>query len=112
MEYRNQERCTPSSKGVIQLTKTDSSATLNSIVGNEPIVPTNQVLPDNFKTLIDKIIKSNDQPASITLQQRLRNDNETTKSLVIDSILPNILALTKNRFGNFLVQVALECGNL
>lgn len=64
----------------------------------------------SFKSLVDKIVKTNDQPSSIFLQQRLNSESEAIKAMIFDSILPQILALIKNRFGNFLVQCCLECG--
>jgi hypothetical protein len=66
----------------------------------------------SFKNLVDKIVKTNDQPSSIFLQQRLISETESVKSMIFESILPQILALIKNRFGNFLVQCCLECGNI
>lgn len=65
----------------------------------------------NFKFLVEKIVKTNDQPSSIFLQQRLRVETTEIKSLIFDSIMLQLLPLMKNRFGNFLVQCCLECGS-
>lgn len=62
-----------------------------------------------FHDLVDKILKNNDQPASIILQQRLKFNDFTTNQLIFDAIVPEILGLIQNRFGNFLVQCMLEC---
>jgi Pumilio-family RNA binding repeat len=67
-------------------------------------------LRSSFKGLVEKIVKTNDQPSSIFLQQRLRSETDSVKGMIFDAILPQILALIKNRFGNFLVQCCLECG--
>ncbi|KAJ3322555.1 hypothetical protein HDV06_002932 [Boothiomyces sp. JEL0866] len=63
-----------------------------------------------FKNLVEKIVKTNDQPCSIFLQQRLRVENHEVKSLIFDAIMGHVLSLMKNRFGNFLIQCCLECG--
>ncbi|KAJ3275236.1 hypothetical protein HDV01_000963 [Terramyces sp. JEL0728] len=63
-----------------------------------------------FKNLVEKIVKTNDQPCSIFLQQRLRVENHEVKSLIFEAIMGHVLSLMKNRFGNFLIQCCLECG--
>jgi hypothetical protein len=60
--------------------------------------------------LVEKIVKTNDQPCSIFLQQRLKVETPEVKSLIFDAIMAHVLSLMKNRFGNFLVQCCLECG--
>lgn len=67
-------------------------------------------LKTTFKSLVEKIVKTNDQPCSIFLQQRLRIENPEVKALIFDAIMIHVLSLMKNRFGNFLVQCCLDCG--
>ncbi|KAL5039576.1 meiotic PUF protein 1 [Batrachochytrium dendrobatidis] len=61
-----------------------------------------------FKILVEKIIKTNDQPSSIYLQQRLKTDTMENKALIFDAVLEYVIPLVKNRFGNFLVQCCLD----
>jgi hypothetical protein len=67
-------------------------------------------LKTTFKALIDKIIKTNDQPCSIFLQQRLRLD-PSSRVYIFQGVQNSLLQLTKNRFGNFLVQCCFEYAN-
>eukprot|EP00842_Homolaphlyctis_polyrhiza_P001404 jgi/Hompol1/2264/HPOL_005917-RA len=60
--------------------------------------------------IVDRIVKTNDQPSSIYLQQRLKSDSPEIKACVFDVVLQHVVALMKNRFGNFLVQCCLEHG--
>lgn len=68
-------------------------------------------LKANFKSLVEKIVKTNDQPCSIYLQQRLKSETEETKAFIFEAIMNQLLPLMKNRFGNFLVQAMLENGS-
>ena len=59
---------------------------------------------------MEKIVKTNDQPCSIFLQQRLKTENPEVKGRIFEAVMNQLLPLMKNRFGNFLVQCCLECG--
>ncbi|KAL2916048.1 hypothetical protein HK105_204472 [Polyrhizophydium stewartii] len=62
-----------------------------------------------FKILVEKIVKTNDQPSSIYLQQRLKTDPPEIKARIFEAVLQHVIMLMKNRFGNFLVQCCLDC---
>ncbi|KAJ3276303.1 hypothetical protein HK104_003690 [Borealophlyctis nickersoniae] len=64
----------------------------------------------NFHFLVEKIVKTNDQPASLLLQQKLKSAVPEVKNMIFDAILHQALPLMKNRFGNFLMQRCLEFG--
>lgn len=55
-------------------------------------------------------MRTNDQPASLLLQQKLKTATPDTKALIFDAIHSQSLSLIKNRFGNFLMQRVLEFG--
>ncbi|KAJ1336780.1 hypothetical protein BSLG_006883 [Batrachochytrium salamandrivorans] len=55
-----------------------------------------------FRVLVDKIIKTNDQPSSIYLQQRLKSDTMENRAHIFDAVYQQVISLMKNRFGNFL----------
>ncbi|KAH6571243.1 hypothetical protein BASA50_008103 [Batrachochytrium salamandrivorans] len=61
-----------------------------------------------FRVLVDKIIKTNDQPSSIYLQQRLKSDTMENRAHIFDAVYQQVISLMKNRFGNFLVQCCLD----
>ncbi|KAJ3127503.1 hypothetical protein HK098_006281 [Nowakowskiella sp. JEL0407] len=65
----------------------------------------------NFHYLVDKITKTNDQPASLLLQQKLKSATPATKELIFEAINKQSVYLMKNRFGNFLMQRCLEFGS-
>ncbi|KAJ3170258.1 hypothetical protein HDU88_008885 [Geranomyces variabilis] len=65
----------------------------------------------NFYFLVDKIVRTNDQPASLLLQQKLKTGTNDVKGMIFDAILGQAIALIKNRFGNFLMQRVLEFGS-
>jgi hypothetical protein len=60
--------------------------------------------------LVDKIVRNQDQPASLLLQQKLKSGNTEVQSQIIDAILVQTLEVIRNRFGNFLIQRCLEVG--
>ncbi|KAI8618561.1 armadillo-type protein [Chytriomyces sp. MP71] len=64
-----------------------------------------------FQHLVDKIVRTQDQPASLLLQQKLKVNNHEIRSQIMDAILHQALNLIRNRFGNFLVQRCLEVGD-
>ncbi|KAI8826947.1 armadillo-type protein [Fimicolochytrium jonesii] len=64
----------------------------------------------NFYYLVDKIVRTNDQPASLLLQQKLKTGGTDVKNMIFDAILGQAISLIKNRFGNFLMQRVLEFG--
>ncbi|KAI8808693.1 armadillo-type protein [Cladochytrium replicatum] len=61
--------------------------------------------------LVEKITKTNDQPASLFLQQKLSTAPSKFKDIIFEAINKQSLPLMKNRFGNFLVQRCLELGS-
>ncbi|KAJ3074951.1 hypothetical protein HDU98_009726 [Podochytrium sp. JEL0797] len=62
--------------------------------------------------LVDRIIRNQDQPASILLQQKLKTViNPSVRAEIQSAILEQSLNLIRNRFGNFLVQRCLEVGS-
>jgi hypothetical protein len=89
-------------------------ATANPIPSN-PVPPSkvaeSKELKSSFKSLIDKIVKTNDQPSSIYLQQRIKVESPEVKGFIFEAILAQLLPLIKNRFGNFLVQCCLDYGS-
>jgi hypothetical protein len=88
-----------------------SSMSLNMLnQGSTSTLFEQKELKTTFKALIDKIIKTNDQPCSIFLQQRLRLD-PTSRVYIFQGVQNSLLQLTKNRFGNFLVQCCFEFAN-
>lgn len=64
----------------------------------------------DWKYIVDKIVCSNDQQASIFLQQKLKVANAEQKFEMIESIIGHSYPLMINRFGNFLIQRCLEHG--
>ena len=65
----------------------------------------------NWKYIVDKIICSNDQQASIFLQQKLKVSTAELKYELVDAIIDQAYPLMINRFGNFLIQRCLEHGS-
>lgn len=66
----------------------------------------------NFQFLVDKIVKTNDQPASLLLQKKISGSSLEVKDMLFNVALPHGMNLMKNRFGNFLMQKILELGTL
>ena len=64
----------------------------------------------DWKYIVDKIVCSNDQQASIFLQQKLKVGNVEQKFEIIEAIVNQAYPLMINRFGNFLVQRCFEHG--
>lgn len=64
----------------------------------------------NWKFIVDKIVQSNDQQASIFLQQKLKVSSPEQKCDIVDAIIAQAYPLMVNRFGNFLVQRCFEHG--
>jgi hypothetical protein len=103
------------------LTKSRSNISLSTTIeGPDPSYPTSnssqmfgetKELKTTFKGFVEKIVKTNDQPCSIFLQQRLRAENAEVRALIFDAVMVHVLSLMKNRFGNFLVQCCLECAS-
>lgn len=64
----------------------------------------------NYHFLVEKIVKTNDQPASLLLQQKLKtsSDSPEIRDMIFEAILTQAIPLMKNRFGNFLMQKAFE----
>ncbi|THX86015.1 ARM repeat-containing protein [Aureobasidium pullulans] len=65
----------------------------------------------NWKYIVDKIVQSNDQQASIFLQQKLKVGTQEQKYEIVQAIIEQAYPLMINRFGNFLVQRCFEHGN-
>ncbi|PKS09721.1 hypothetical protein jhhlp_004342 [Lomentospora prolificans] len=64
----------------------------------------------NWQYIVDKIVCSNDQQASIFLQQKLKVGTAEQKFAIIDAIASQAYPLIVNRFGNFLIQRCFEHG--
>ncbi|KAK3077830.1 hypothetical protein LTS18_009145, partial [Coniosporium uncinatum] len=64
----------------------------------------------NWKYIVDKIVCSNDQQASIFLQQKLKVGTTEQKFEIVQAIIEQAYPLMVNRFGNFLVQRCFEHG--
>ncbi|KAI1108430.1 armadillo-type protein [Nemania sp. NC0429] len=64
----------------------------------------------NWKYIVDKIVCSNDQQASIFLQQKLKVGTPDQKYDIVEAIVAQAYPLMVNRFGNFLVQRCFEHG--
>ncbi|OJD11497.1 hypothetical protein AJ78_07742 [Emergomyces pasteurianus Ep9510] len=64
----------------------------------------------DWKYIVDKIVCSNDQQASIFLQQKLKVGTAEQKYEIIEAIVNQAYPLMINRFGNFLVQRCFEHG--
>ncbi|CAI4212507.1 unnamed protein product [Parascedosporium putredinis] len=64
----------------------------------------------NWQYIVDKIVCSNDQQASIFLQQKLKVGTSEQKYAIIDAIASQAYPLIVNRFGNFLIQRCFEHG--
>lgn len=64
----------------------------------------------NWKHIVDKIVCSNDQQASIFLQQKLKVGTPDQKYEIVEAIVAQAYPLMINRFGNFLVQRCFEHG--
>ncbi|KJR87333.1 Pumilio-family RNA binding protein repeat protein [Sporothrix schenckii 1099-18] len=63
------------------------------------------------KYIVDKIVSSNDQQASIFLQQKLKVGTSDQKYDIVEAIAAQAYPLMINRFGNFLVQRCFEHGS-
>ncbi|KAJ6000102.1 Armadillo-like helical [Penicillium waksmanii] len=64
----------------------------------------------DWKYIVDKIVCSNDQQASIFLQQKLKVGTTEQKYDIIEAIASQAYPLMVNRFGNFLIQRCFEHG--
>ncbi|KAK2766178.1 hypothetical protein FQN54_007694 [Arachnomyces sp. PD_36] len=64
----------------------------------------------DWKYIVDKIVCSNDQQASIFLQQKLKVGTVEQKFDIIEAITNQAYPLMINRFGNFLIQRCFEHG--
>lgn len=65
----------------------------------------------DWKYIVDKIVCSNDQQASIFLQQKLKVGTNEHKFDIVEAIIGQAFPLMVNRFGNFLVQRCFEHGS-
>jgi pumilio-family RNA binding repeat-containing protein len=65
---------------------------------------------DNWTVLVDKIVRGNDQQASILMQQKIKSVDRNEKHRMCEAIVNACSELMTNRFGNFLVQRVLEHG--
>ncbi|KKA30101.1 hypothetical protein TD95_003055 [Thielaviopsis punctulata] len=75
-----------------------------------PFIPGSgpQLNLDHF--VVDKIVRNNDQQASIFLQQKLKVGSSQQKFDIVEAIIYQAFPLMINRFGNFLVQRCFEHG--
>ncbi|KAL1903636.1 hypothetical protein Sste5346_000265 [Sporothrix stenoceras] len=74
---------------------------------NQTFLPTTE--PLNYRRLLD--LSSNDQQASIFLQQKLKVGTSDQKYDIVEAIAAQAYPLMINRFGNFLVQRCFEHGS-
>jgi hypothetical protein len=65
----------------------------------------------NWRYIVDKIVCSNDQQASIFLQQKLKCGTPEQKFDIVQAIIDQAYPLMINRFGNFLIQRCFEHGS-
>ncbi|KAI9820924.1 MAG: hypothetical protein M1826_000799 [Phylliscum demangeonii] len=64
----------------------------------------------DWRYIVEKIVRSEDQQASIFLQQKIKCGSTEQRSAIIDAALTQAYALMVNRFGNFLIQRCFESG--
>ncbi|KAJ1554490.1 hypothetical protein HK405_004925 [Cladochytrium tenue] len=64
--------------------------------------------PAGCKALVERILLTNDQVSSLTLQEVLKSGTPEEKRVVVEMACEPALALMRNRFGNFLIQRCLE----
>ncbi|KAJ2997413.1 hypothetical protein HDV02_005542 [Globomyces sp. JEL0801] len=89
------------------------SSNVNSSFSTQPFNDTND-LKNTFKTLVEKIVKTNDQPCSIFLQQRLRVESAEVKGTELQAqalcqkMKGHVIQLSCDRFGCHVMQKAIE----
>jgi hypothetical protein len=64
----------------------------------------------DWKYIVDKVVCTNDQQASLFLQQKLKAGSAEQKFEIVEAIVNQAYPLMINRFGNFLVQRCFEHG--
>ncbi|KAJ1567332.1 hypothetical protein HK405_006342 [Cladochytrium tenue] len=64
--------------------------------------------PAGCKALLERILLTNDQVSSLTLQEVVKSGTPEEKRVVVETACVPALALMRNRFGNFLIQRCLE----
>lgn len=110
MEVSRPNTATPSSGS---FTTISTSSTANNSLQQPPesYLPTDSFNPTNFHYLVDKIVKTNDQPASLFLQHKLRFSTVDVNAQIFAAIVIKAPPLMRNRFGNFLMQKVIEHGS-
>ncbi|ORY78618.1 armadillo-type protein [Protomyces lactucae-debilis] len=99
---------------------TSNTPTLNESVIWSPPSPSSEGPAESYDSrhaqgtdwtsIVDRIVYSDDQQASVSLQQRLKISSPEAKSDIVDAIVEQAFALMLNRFGNFLIQRCFEHG--
>jgi hypothetical protein len=74
----------------------------------QPITPTPGEA--DWSYLVQRIVVSSDQQASILMQQKIKNATAEEKFHMCEAIIADAVNLSSNRFGNFLVQRCMEHG--
>jgi hypothetical protein len=101
-------------QGAWNTTATMSTSSQNYVSPNEPM-NYRRLLDRNMSCdwtfVVDKIVRNNDQQASIFLQQKLKLGTQEQKYEIVQSIIAQAYSLMTNRFGNFLVQRCFEHGS-
>lgn len=74
------------------------------------VVPNEPRRREDWSALVAKIVNNSDQQASITMQQKIKQATGDEKFAICQAIINETIALSTNRFGNFLVQRCMEQG--
>lgn len=64
----------------------------------------------DWNVIVERIVRNNDQQASIFLQQKLKTASPQQKDGIINAAINRSFDLMINRFGNFLIQRCFEYG--
>ncbi|KAK9465360.1 armadillo-type protein [Lipomyces arxii] len=99
----NDEFCSPSAS-----TQSSSYMTLTEPINYRQLLE--RSVNCNWSYIVEKIVNSNDQQASIFLQQKLKIGSAEQRYSIIEAIVEQAYPLMINRFGNFLVQRCFEHG--
>lgn len=98
------------------LTSSQNMSALSNSTYVTPLEPMNyrrlldKTVSCDWKYIVDKIVCSNDQQASIFLQQKLKVGTAEQKFEIVSAIVDQAYPLMINRFGNFLIQRCFEHG--
>ncbi|EDN09765.1 conserved hypothetical protein [Histoplasma mississippiense (nom. inval.)] len=115
-QYQQRPIGTPLSPTAAEFTVNSAPDTWSTSTYVSPLEPLNyrrlldKSVSCDWKYIVDKIVCSNDQQASIFLQQKLKVGTAEQKYEIIEAIVNQAYPLMVNRFGNFLVQRCFEHG--